>query len=110
MKALKVVSKGPAEEVLKYEDAPVPKLTRPNELLVHVKAAGVNPVEAKLRAGNIPFAPLKIPSIIGGDFAGIVINKGEQVTDFQIGDEVYGAMAFPWGPQGTYAEYVRQAL
>ncbi|KAL1928101.1 hypothetical protein VTP01DRAFT_3017 [Rhizomucor pusillus] len=106
MKALQLTGFGPAQETLKYtEEAEVPKLSRGTDLLVHVEAAGVNPVEAKFRAGNFPY-PGSPPLVLGGDYAGIVIQKGDQVKDYEVGDAVFGSLSFPLGPQGSYAEYI----
>lgn len=110
MKALQLTGFGPAQETLKYtEEAEVPKLSRGTDLLVHVEAAGVNPVEAKFRAGNFPY-PGSPPLVLGGDYAGIVIQKGDQVKDYEVGDAVFGSLSFPLGPQGSYAEYVRKKI
>lgn len=104
MHAVQLVQKGPADKALQYNQIDVPKLKSPKDVLVQVKAVGVNPVEAKFRAGNLPF-PVSLPAIIGGDYAGVVVQKGSQVTDFDIGDAVFGSLSFPLGPRGSYAEY-----
>ncbi|KAI9496860.1 hypothetical protein BDB00DRAFT_807555 [Zychaea mexicana] len=105
MHALQTVKTGSAEESLKYVQVETPKVTRPTDILIQVKAAGVNPVEAKARQGNvIPF--MSTPRILGGDYAGIVVDKGNQVTEFEIGDAVYGTLSMPVGPNGSYAEFV----
>jgi len=69
-------------------DAPEPSL-RPRDLLVEVKAVGLNPVDAKVRASRTPEDGL--PSILGYDAAGIVIGVGPEVSLFKIGDEVFYA-------------------
>ncbi|ORZ23234.1 chaperonin 10-like protein [Absidia repens] len=105
MKALVLEQFGPPE-ALKYKTVPVPKLNKPTELLVRVVAASVNPVEAKLRSGNIGSFLVKKNAILGGDYSGSVVAKGSQVTEFEIGDAVFGTLRPPSGPQGSYAEYI----
>ncbi|KAI8140201.1 chaperonin 10-like protein [Fennellomyces sp. T-0311] len=104
MSALQAVKRGSAEESLAYNQVKTPNITRPNQLLIKVKATAINPVEAKFRAGNM--LPLPLPRIMGSDYAGIVVDKGAKVTKFEIGDEVFGVSGLPIGPNGTYAEYV----
>lgn len=76
----------------------------PGEILVRVVASGTNPVDAKLRSGDIP--ALEAPVILGADASGIVEEVGVGVTDFAPGDEVYYTPEL-FGPRsnGTYAEY-----
>jgi NADPH:quinone reductase-like Zn-dependent oxidoreductase len=108
MKGVQLVKYGSPKESLQYsEEIPVPKIKSPTQVLVHIKAAGVNPAESKAAAGNLKFATfaMKLPTIIGGDFAGIVVAKGDKVTDFAVGDEVFGSQPRPFMIDGTYAEY-----
>ncbi|KAI9275922.1 chaperonin 10-like protein [Phascolomyces articulosus] len=105
MHALQAVKLGSPEESLKYVEIETPKVTRPTDILIRIKATGVNPVEAKARAGNLPI-PLPMPRIFGGDYAGIIVDKGSKVTDFNIGDAVYGALSVPITANGSCAEYM----
>lgn len=73
------------------------------ELLVEVRAAGVNPVDWKLRSGVYgPADPSALPAVIGREVAGVVREVGQDVTDFAVGDEVFGAVA---PGSGGFAEY-----
>lgn len=98
-------------EVLKLESVAVP-VPMENQVLVHVYAAGVNPIDGKMRSGAFPAptpgggaaaqspAPPRIP---GGEFAGVIAAIGRGVTQWKIGDAVYGQ-----GPamgNGGYAQY-----
>jgi NADPH:quinone reductase-like Zn-dependent oxidoreductase len=75
------------------------------EVLVKVKAAGVNPLDYKITAGVVKLiTPYKMPLIAGNEFAGIIEEVGSQVTDFHIGDRVYARM--PLERTGAFAEYV----
>ncbi|CDH54048.1 alcohol dehydrogenase zinc-binding domain-containing protein [Lichtheimia corymbifera JMRC:FSU:9682] len=105
MNALQLIRTGPAESCMEYTKVPTPSLTRKDDILVRIKATGINPVEAKFRAGNVGYFPLSFPCIFGCDYAGIVAAVGSSVTDFQVGDAVYGSLQYPFGSAGTYAEY-----
>ncbi|WP_244496889.1 MULTISPECIES: NADP-dependent oxidoreductase [unclassified Ensifer] len=77
----------------------------PTEILVRVKAAGVNPVDLYTREGKAYMDALQLPYIPGWDVSGVVEAVGYGVTRFKVGDEVFG---MPWFPRqaGAYAEYV----
>ena len=76
------------------------------EVLVRVVAAGVNPVDAKTRAGKGGFAGISgFPAILGNDFSGVVVESPYDAHPLQPGAEVYGMTSTP-RTGGTYAEYV----
>ena len=89
-------------EVLKVVEVPRP-VPGPGEVLVQVKAAGINPGEAKIRAGLMHSRwPATFPSGEGSDLAGIVAQTGPGVTGFSAADEVIG-----WtDKRASHAEYV----
>jgi len=98
MKAIRIHQYGGPEE-LKLEDAPRPQ-PGTGEVLVRVLAAGVNPVDWKIRAGYLKtYMPVPMPFIPGIDISGIVEATGHGVTKFKKGDEVFGAS------NGAYAEF-----
>ncbi|KAJ8662882.1 hypothetical protein O0I10_001058 [Lichtheimia ornata] len=105
MNALQLTKTGPAESCMEYTKVSTPTLKRKDDILVRIKATGINPVEAKFRAGNVGYFPLSFPCVFGCDYAGIVAAVGSSVTDFQVGDAVYGSLQYPFGSAGTYAEY-----
>ncbi len=76
-----------------------------NDVLIQIKAAGLNPVDYKMIYGRtkLIFNPQK-PFAIGFDLAGIIIGKGEDVNDFKLGDEVYSKV--PWDQIGTIATHI----
>jgi NADPH:quinone reductase-like Zn-dependent oxidoreductase len=77
------------------------------QILVEVYAAGINPVESAIRNGYTKdMLPLTFPVNIGGDFSGVVSQVGEGVSDFKIGDEVYGIANHFKGGSGSVAELV----
>ncbi|MEA9414636.1 zinc-dependent alcohol dehydrogenase family protein [Flavobacterium sp. PL02] len=81
---------------------PTPKK---GEVLVKIHASGVNPIDNKIRIGVSPYASPVLPAILGTDLAGVIEAIGEDVTQFKIGDEVYGLAGGVLGLQGTLAEY-----
>lgn len=96
MKAIRVHEFGPSS-VLKYETVldPIPG---PGEVLISVKAVGVNPVDTYIRAGA--YGPRAFPFVPGSDAAGVVEALGEGVTGLAVGDRVYTGLA----SSGAYAE------
>ncbi len=74
-----------------------------HELLVGVKAAGVNPVDTYFREGSYP--PVELPFTPGVDFAGVVAEVGEFVEGFETGDRVYGTGIGNTAHHGGYTEY-----
>ncbi|WON74488.1 MULTISPECIES: zinc-dependent alcohol dehydrogenase family protein [unclassified Nitrosospira] len=91
-------------DVLTPADIPAPVLTGPYSVLVKLHAAGVNPIDTKVRKANM-YYPDKLPSILGCDGAGVVERVGSSVTRVRPGDEVYFFNNGLGGPAGAYAEY-----
>lgn len=90
--------------VLNFERAPVPRL-EPEDVLVEVHAAGVNPVDWKIREGYLKDGLRHhLPLIPGWDVSGRVVACGAEVSELHEGDEVYGRPDI--GRDGCYAEYV----
>jgi NADPH2:quinone reductase len=75
------------------------------QVLVRIKASGVNPLDTKIYAGEAAHARHTLPAILGTDLAGIVEAVGPSVTAFRRGDEVYGLTGGVGGLQGSLAEY-----
>jgi NADPH:quinone reductase-like Zn-dependent oxidoreductase len=89
MKAVRFDEYGPVD-VLKVVDVPTPA-PGPGQVLIQVKAAGINPGEAKIRVGLLHDRwPATFPSGQGSDLAGVVAQAGPGVTGFAVGDEVIG--------------------
>src|SRR5437660_497777 len=106
MKAIRIHNYG-GPEVLKYEDAPRPQ-PQAGEVLSRVHAAGVNPIDWKVREGHMKdFWPHTFPLILGWDLAGVVEKLGPgpaAAGRFKIGDEVY-SLPDPTR-NGAYADYI----
>ena len=103
MKAVRIHHYG-GPEVLKFEDAPrhVPGF---EEVLIRVYAAGVNPIDWKIRAGYLKEQlPYTFPVILGWDVSGVVEAAGPGATKFKTGDEVYSRPDI--ARNGAYAEYI----
>lgn len=105
MKAI-VLNEAGGTENLVVTDVPMPVI-KEGEVLVKVKAIGINPVDIKTRKGLALYNNLKDdqPLILGWDIAGEVVEVGEGVTTFEEGDQVFGMVNFPGHGKG-YAEYV----
>lgn len=92
------------EDVIQIRDVPKPTIGN-NEVLVEVYSVGVNPIDIKLRKGEMkPLLAFKLPMIIGADLAGKVIEVGSKVTRFKKDDEVYTSLST--SKMGAFAEYV----
>ncbi|HYR05283.1 MAG TPA: alcohol dehydrogenase catalytic domain-containing protein, partial [Gallionella sp.] len=87
MRAILMTAPG-RPDVLQLRDIPMPGLPSPHHLRVKLAAAGVNPIDTKLRTKPI-YHPDKLPAILGCDGAGIVEGTGDAVTRFKPGDAVY---------------------
>ena len=91
---------------LQLLDLPEPKVP-PDFVKIRIRAAGVNPVDWKLREGRLePRFPVLFPVVPGWDAAGVVAEVGPAVTEFAAGDEVYAYCRKHFIGEGTYAEYV----
>ncbi|MFJ6773520.1 NADP-dependent oxidoreductase [Kitasatospora sp. NPDC091257] len=105
MKAIAINRYG-GPEVVEYTDLPDPKVG-PDSVLVEVRAAGVNPVDWKVRDGALDgILDAHFPLVMGWDLAGVVRAVGGGITEFAPGDEVYGYVRKDAVEHGTYAELV----
>jgi NADPH2:quinone reductase len=102
MRAVVMTSAG---EQWQVRDMPMPQIQQPTELLVRVVAAGINPVDDKIRQRG-PYLAQGAPMIFGLDGAGVVEAVGAGVRHFSTGDAVYFCHGGLGGPVGSYAEYV----
>jgi NADPH:quinone reductase-like Zn-dependent oxidoreductase len=103
MRAIIINSYG-SPEVLQKAMVAVPEVGA-NQLLVEVKAAGVNPIDWKIRKGNFKLLTgRRFPRILGTDIAGVVRETGKKVSGFKAGDEVMAMVNIMTG-QGGYAEF-----
>jgi NADPH:quinone reductase-like Zn-dependent oxidoreductase len=99
MKAIRIDQYGD-ESVLQVVAVPRPRPAR-NQLLVNVYAAGVNPLDWKIRDGAGARFGKNLPIFLGSEISGVVVEVGEEVTGLNVGDAVYGLVK-----AGGYAEYV----
>jgi NADPH:quinone reductase-like Zn-dependent oxidoreductase len=103
MKAVRIHQYG-GREVLSLDEIPVPDIA-PDEVLVRVVAASINPVDWKVRAGYLAqMIPHQLPLTLGWDVSGVVVASGSEVTQWQAGDAVYSRPDL--ARNGTYAEFV----
>jgi NADPH:quinone reductase-like Zn-dependent oxidoreductase len=98
MKAIIAKAKGSFNNVVVEEiDKPV---MQPDEILVKVKAAGVNPVDSK----TVLYGYFPLPIVLGSDIAGVIEAVGDQVKKYKAGDEIIGSLE--WQKQSAFEEYV----
>ena len=103
MKAF-VVDRYGRKNGIRAGDMPMPE-PREDDVLIQIHAAGVNPVDSKIRDGEFKLIlPYRLPLILGNDLAGVVVRVGSRVRRFKPGDEVY---ARPHKDRiGTFAEFI----
>lgn len=105
MRAVQINRYGGYEVLEINENAPRPSVGK-GQVLVEVYAVSINPFDWKVRAGYMKeFMPLKFPVTLGGDFAGIVREVGNEVSGLVRGDEVYGSASLFSGGSGSFAEF-----
>ena len=102
MRALRIHAYGGPDQ-LRLDDAPRPQ-PGPRDVLIEVHAAGINPVDCKMRGGAMRgFLRWRLPQTLGLDLSGVVVEAGERCTRLKVGDAVW---ASPHHRQiGAYAEY-----
>ena len=103
MKAFIVDRYGSADHV-HFSEVPQPEMQE-DDVLVQIHAAGVNPLDSKIRSGEFKLLlPYRFPLILGNEFAGVVVRVGSRVRRFKSGDEVYARPAKD--RIGTFAEFI----
>jgi NADPH2:quinone reductase len=105
MKAIRAHAFG-GPEVLRLETVSDP-VAGPGEVVIDVRAAGVNPADTYMRNGTYAIVP-ELPYIPGGDAGGVVSAIGEGVTDYSVGDPAVVGMALSFNLTGCYAEKVKR--
>ena len=105
MKAM-VVREFGGPENFELAEIPTPEV-KSGHVLVRIAATSVNTVDTMIRqmGKELPISP-DLPAVLGMDFAGVVEEVGDDVTDFAVGDEVYGCAGGLCDLQGTLAEYM----
>src|SRR5688572_33194731 len=99
MKAIRLHKFGDSEDVLQYEDVPIPE-PKAGEVRLKVEAAALNRADLSLRKGAYRISPDQLPVIPGREFAGTIDKLGANVGEFTVGQRV---VAYP--SLGGYAEY-----
>ena len=101
MKAIQYKDYG-SSAVIELTDVSIPSIQSENDVLIQVKAAGVNPIDMKIRMGFMKeIRPVEMPFIPGGEAAGIIVSVGGSVSKFKAGDEVIALTM-----KNAYAQYV----
>ena len=105
MKAAQIERYG-GSDVIEIKEAPKPTVSE-GHILIEAYAAGVNPVDWKIREGYLQqMAPLKFPATLGGDFSGKIIEVGTNVSGLKKGEDVYGTAIVLAGGSGAFAEFI----
>ena len=103
MKALQIIQYGDIIESLAINEVKKPTVSAA-DVLIEVKAAAINPIDKAIILGNLQsLIPIPFPTTSGYDLSGIVVEKGTEVSNFEIGDLVYARV--PQEQMGTIAEY-----
>lgn len=104
MRAVQIKNYGGNEVLEVNENVPKP-IPAKGQVLVEVHSASINPIDWKVRAGYLKeMVPLQFPATLGGDFAGVVTEAGED-SGFKTGDQVYGQAILLNGGSGSFAEF-----
>lgn len=103
MRAIQMTAVG-GPEVLQEAELPEPRIERPTQVKVRLRAAGINPVDTKVRGKGI-YAGDSLPAILGLDGAGEVVEVGDGVTRLRPGDAVWLCNGGLGDEPGTYAEF-----
>lgn len=101
MKAIQYKAYG-SSDVIEQVEVSIPSIQSENDVLIQVKAAGVNPIDMKIRMGFMKeIRPVEMPFIPGGEVAGIIVAVGKSVLKFKVGDEIIALTK-----KHAYAQYV----
>lgn len=104
MKVLQIIKYGELKDSLSINEIEKPSI-KASDILIETKATGLNPIDYKMVSGGLKdIVPLSLPSTIGFDVSGVIVEKGAEVTKFELGDAVYTRV--PQQQMGTVAEYV----
>lgn len=103
MKAVQMREAGDIS-VLQYVDMDEPSVKTATDVKVKLYAAGVNPIDTKIRA-TAGYYPDQLPAVLGCDGAGVIVEVGDKVKNFKAGDEVWFCHGGLGNEQGNYAEY-----
>ena len=104
MKALQIIKYGEIKDSLAFNEVNQPSV-QANDVLIEVKAAAINPIDKSIILGNLQgMLPIPLPSTSAYDVSGIVVEKGNEVSNFEIGDLVYSRVSQE--QMGTLAEFV----
>ena len=104
MKAVQIQKYG-GTDILELAAIDKPRLEG-SQILIEIHAASLNPFDTSLREGRVKHSiPLSFPAVLGGDLAGVVSEKGKEVTGLEVGDKVYGQASIAAGNSGAFAEY-----
>jgi len=91
--------------VFELSEVSKPEL-KPGHVLIQVCASSVNPIDCKIRSGAVAAIAPDFPAILHGDVSGTIVETSSDVTNFKVGDEVYGCAGGLKGASGALAEFM----
>ena len=104
MKALQIMGYGDIAKNVEFNEVETPRFSE-NQVLIEIHAASINPIDFKIIEGAMKsIEKLSFPAPVGFDLAGKVVDKGDMVTDFTLGDEVFARV--PTDAPRTFAEMI----
>ena len=104
MRALQIIKYGEIKDSLAFNEVSKPTV-QANDVLIEVKAAAINPIDKSIILGNLQgMLTIQLPSTSAYDVSGIVVETGNEVSNFEIGDLIYSRV--PQEQMGTLAEFV----
>jgi NADPH:quinone reductase-like Zn-dependent oxidoreductase len=104
MKALQVTKYGDVKDSLAFNEVIKPTI-HAKDVLIQIKAAAINPIDKGIVQGHLQqILSLHLPTTLGYDVSGVVVEKGKEVNDIEVGDEVYARV--PQEQMGTITEFV----
>jgi NADPH:quinone reductase len=103
MKAVLMTAVGDPD-VLIFQDIAEPEITHASQIKVKLEAAGVNPVDTKIRRNGV-FYGQALPAVLGCDGAGVVVETGTEASHFKVGDKVWFCHGGLGREQGNYAQF-----
>ncbi len=110
MKAVQISSYGGVDVLEVNENVPKPSFSE-GQVLVEVYGASINPFDWKVREGYVKeYIQLQFPATLGGDFSGVIVDLGEGVSDFAIGDKIYGQAPVFGEGSGAFAEILAASV
>lgn len=104
MEALQLIKYGDIKESVVFKEIDKPTV-KPTDILIEIEAAAINPIDTGIIAGHLKsMLDLELPATLAYDVSGTIVEKGSEVSNFEVGDQVYARV--PQEEMGTLTEFV----